>query len=565
VTPKRRRTLLATAAVLAAVVFFLLATLPPRPLPTSGDPDADLRRRTVAGAFHVHTTRSDGKGTRADVAAAAARAGLQFVVFTDHGDGTRLPDAPAYLHGVLCLDGVEISTNGGHYVAIDLPATPYPLGGEADAVAEDVARMGGFGAAAHPDSPKPELQWTAWQVPIDGLEWLNLDSAWRDEPARRLVRLPFDYLIRPAPALASMLKRPSALARWDEIAKARQVVGLAGHDAHGGVSWRRGRVDNGERFRGVRIPSYEASFRTFALGVTLPAPLTGHAPDDGRAVLSAIRAGRVFTAITAVAAPAWLDVRARQGDREVGAGDSLTAGVAASFTVRAPAASGQQVVLVCNGEDVASASGELRADYAGGGACRAEVRLTGAPGRPPVPWIVGNHIYLRTPDEPAVPQVEPLLETVSSIGRADWAVEKDPESTAVLTPHPGGASVEYQLRPGGRLSQYVALAVPLAPPLPAFERMLFTARASSPMRLSVQLRWNDGGGERWGRSVYLSPETSRLEVPLDRLVAAESSSGRPEPRRANSILFVVDLTNAAPGSRGRFEISDLALARSTNR
>ena len=44
----------------------------------------------------------------------------------------------AYLHGVLCIDGVEISTDDGHYVALGLGPTPYPLGGAAAAVVEDV-------------------------------------------------------------------------------------------------------------------------------------------------------------------------------------------------------------------------------------------------------------------------------------------------------------------------------------------------------------------------------------------------------------------------------------------
>ena len=42
-----------------------------------------------------------------------------------------MPAAPAYHEGVLCLDGVEISTRGGHYIAVDLPVAPYPLGGDA--------------------------------------------------------------------------------------------------------------------------------------------------------------------------------------------------------------------------------------------------------------------------------------------------------------------------------------------------------------------------------------------------------------------------------------------------
>ena len=55
---------------------------------------------TVRGLLHVHSQLSDGRGSADDIAAAAARTGLQFVVLTDHGDGTRRPDAPAYRSGV---------------------------------------------------------------------------------------------------------------------------------------------------------------------------------------------------------------------------------------------------------------------------------------------------------------------------------------------------------------------------------------------------------------------------------------------------------------------------------
>ena len=143
--------------------------------------------------------RSDGSGNRETIAAAAARAGLKFVIITDHGDGTRVPDAPAYIAGVLCIDAVEISTTGGHYVALGLGPAPYPLGGQAAAVVEDVARLGGFGFAAHPDSTRTELAWSDWTLPFDGIEWVNADSEWRNETRPRLARVVFDYLVRPDP------------------------------------------------------------------------------------------------------------------------------------------------------------------------------------------------------------------------------------------------------------------------------------------------------------------------------------------------------------------------------
>src|SRR5437762_14056821 len=148
-----KRLAILTAALAAAVAVFVGVTLPPAHLALAAAPDG-----TVRGILHVHTNRSDGRSAPDEIAAIAARVGLQFVVFTDHGDATRAPDAPAYRSGVLCLDGVEISTTGGHYAAVGLPAAPYPLGGEARDVVDDVRRLGGFGIVAHPDSPKAELR-----------------------------------------------------------------------------------------------------------------------------------------------------------------------------------------------------------------------------------------------------------------------------------------------------------------------------------------------------------------------------------------------------------------------
>lgn len=230
-----KSSLLTLVAVIAASVFLFAWAIPPRPPAVDVSQWGDLAARTVAGAYHVHTTRSDGLGNRTAVASAAARAGLKFVILTDHGDATRPPDPPGYLEGVLVLDGVEISTDHGHYVAFDMPRAPYPLGGAGETVVEDVARLGGFGVAAHPDSPKPQLRWTDDRAPIDGIEWLNTDSEWRGESTGRLVRAAIAYFLRPGPALASLFDRPVTLDRWDRLSANRPVVALAGADAHGGV------------------------------------------------------------------------------------------------------------------------------------------------------------------------------------------------------------------------------------------------------------------------------------------------------------------------------------------
>ena len=525
-----RRALLVTAAVVAAVIFFALATLPPRPqqVDTSGF-DPDLIRRTVRGAYHVHTTRSDGAADRSAVAAAAGRAGLQFVIFTDHGDGTAPPDPPAYSSGVLCIDGVEISTNDGHYVALGMAQAPYPLGGDGSAVVEDVARLGGFGIAAHPDSPKVSLRWTDWESPIDGIEWLSADSEWRDESRATLVRTFLSYLIRPGPALASMLDRPVAtLKQWDDLTRRRPVVGLAAHDAHGGIG--RGMEESGERKSAFgHVPSYEASFRMFSDNVILEAPLSGDAVLDGAHVLDAIRHGRVFTVVDAIATPGYVAVR-------------QTSGTAA---IKATLPAGGEIVEMGDDRKVAA---------------RFEVRIPGAPGSPPVPWLVTNPIYL---SGPAIPALQSLTLEPGPLPVTVWQIEKDARTEAVWGLANPPTDFHYSLAPGARASQFAALAVDFKARVSAFTHVVLTGGAKRPCRISVQLRYANHGGERWGRSVYLDTILRQIAVPVDRMRPLDRQPGSaPDPSSASSLLLVVDLTNAKPGDSNDLTIANLSLARS---
>jgi hypothetical protein len=558
-----RRVLFVTAAVVAAVIFFGLATLPPAPLAVdSAGIDPDLIRRTVRGAYHIHSTRSDGASDKAAIASAAARAGLKFIIVTDHGDGTTPPDPPAYLSGVLCIDGVEISTNGGHYVALGMPPSPYPLGGDPAAVVEDVARLGGFGIAAHPDSPKASLAWTDWEAPIDGIEWLNTDSEWRDESRTTLAHVFLHYLVRPGPALASMLDRPvTTLKRWDELTKRRPVVALAAHDAHGGIG--RGLEESGARKRTLgTVPSYEASFRTFSDNVILDAPLSGDGAKDGRAVIDAIRHGRVFTVIDAIATPGLIDFRAWQGDipKSSNMGVSWPTGPAA-MSARIAMPAGAQVMLIDRGREYL---GLRPPDYATGmdpgETIRIEVRLPGAPGSPPVPWLVSNPVYFLAPAPRSSAAASDEL--VPLPGDLGWHVEKDPDTNAADSRTTEKVSLQYTLAAGARRSQFAALAADLKGGLPGLRQLMFSGSSTGPSRVSVQLRYAQRGGERWGSSVYLDSNDREVSLPLDRMRPLDRQTGpAPDAATASSLLFVIDLTNAKPGDSNSFTISKVGFSR----
>jgi hypothetical protein len=555
---------LVTAALCAAVFLFAVMALPPKASHLAAPPSpAPL----LAGAFHVHTTRSDGTGTVEEIAAAARRAGLGFVIFTDHGDGTRPPDAAAYRSGVLCIDGVEISTSAGHYAAIGMRPSPYPLAGESRDVVEDVTRLGGFGIAAHPDSPKAALRWREWAAPFDGLEWLNADSAWRDEPRTALARVLLTYLFRSPESLASMLSRPeAALAHWDALTRQRRVVAVAAADAHARMGWHGG----GDPYLGgmsVKAPSYESVFRSFSIRLRLDRPLTGRASVDAMTVRSALAGGHVYSTIDALAAPAVFDFTARSGSFSARAGDSLTLDgpVEIEAMVNAPTAS---VALLENGRQVAQSAPPLRYQAAERPAVfRVEVRLPSAPGNPPVPWIVSNPIYVGGFLAPRIERPRPPVTRSLPVAadQANWTVERRARSHAAVSfDRASAVQLAYALAPGAHDSPFAALAHPVSGLTP-FDRLEFRASADRPMRLSVQCRLLRGDGDaRWQRSVYVDQEARDVTVFLDDVrPVGPRSTWQPDLSKVNTLLFVVDTVNTKPGTAGWVRLENVRLGAAT--
>jgi hypothetical protein len=544
------RALIVVFAVAVATAWYV--TLPPRASIAAPADEAT----TVRGAIHVHTSRSDGTGSLDNVAAAAARAGLDFVVFTDHGNATLDPEPPRYRFGVLCIDAVEISTRGGHILALGLPRAPYPLGGEARDVLADIARMGGMAIAAHPGSLKPELQWADWTLPVDGIEWLNADSEWRDESPWTLVRALFAYPGRPTESVAGLLDRPApVLQRWDEMLRTRPVVAVAATDAHARLGFRSlgEPYDNGAS---LHLPAYERMFRVFS-NVLPGVVLTGDAAKDAGLVLDAIRSGQLYSRVDAIGP----------------SGTMAFASSDASLTVSlASAPQRPRILLLKDGQEAASSTDStLTHPTDAAGVYRVEVSVPGAPGQPPVPWIMSNPIYVGRNGMPAAAPASPVpsaYESQYSDGSADrWTVETSPASRGAVDVAPAtrGTQLAFRYALGGsaRDSAYAALAMTSGGTLARFDRIVFTANADRPMRLSVQLRTPGGQqGERWQRSVFVGEMPREITVFFDDMRAAGPTRSERAPLdTVDSVLFVVDTVNTPLGGSGRVWIDDVKYGR----
>lgn len=553
------------------VVVVLLLLLPPRSGETAPPPAS-----TVRGVYHVHTNRSDGSGTPDEVAEAAARAGLQFMILTDHGDGTRTPDPPAYRSGVLTLDAVEINTAGGHYAALGMPAAPYPLAGSTEAVIEDVRRLGGFGIAAHPGSPRPSLRWTGWDTSFDALEWINGDSEWRDEPRMPIARALATYLFRAPESLATLLDRPSAvLEHWDRLSLSRRVPLIAGSDAHARLGFRQ-RTDPDMSAVHVPLPGYETTFRAFSNHVVLDAPWSGRALEDAERLLSAVRNGRLYSVVDGLASPGSLSFTATSGSRRADIGDDLPIEGDVQLVASVHAPPRTTLVLLKNGERVHAVT-DGRLEMNGGrdaAVYRIEAYVRDSPGGPPVPWILSNPIYAGI-TRPVAPgshvETAPAARIPAQVPDATLASGRGDRSE--LGPSPLDPAVRqrageppiawsFALSPGTPTGQFAAIQIPITGGLAAFDRVQFRVSSPKPLRAWVQLRAPVGNTERWGITFYADSEARLIDVPLRAFgPIGVTSSERPPLDRVDSLLFVVDTMNFLPGATGSMVLSEIAFVR----
>lgn len=559
---------LAVALIVAAVAWWNI--MPPAARTTAAPP-----ANVVRGAYHVHTSRSDGSGSPDEVAAAAARAGLQFVILTDHGDGTRVPDPPSYRSGVLTIDAVELNTTAGHYAALGLPAAPYPLAGTPQAVIEDVKRLGGFGIATHPGSPRPSLRWTDWEAGFDGLEWINGDSEWRDEPRLPVVRALISYLFRAPESMGRLLDRPAeVIAQWDRLTASRRVFAIAGIDAHARLGYEQNGDPDGSAMH-LPMPGYEATFRTFSNHVILEAPWSGDAGRDARALLDGIRGGRLYSVIDALASPGGLSFTATSGTSTAMAGGELPIGGDVQVRATATGPRGTTIVLIRNGERVHEVT-DAALEMNGGiepAVYRVEAFLPNSPGGPPVPWIVSNPIYAGMARPEPLPATDAPPASRIPARASEAGVESGRGDTSTLGTPPADprgrrAAGElplawlFALGPGAPRGQFAAVRVPITGGLAAFGRVRFHVQAAAPLRAWVQLRAPVGNTERWGTTFYADTTERVIDLPLRSFrPIGVASSDQPPLDRVDALLFVVDTMNFLPGSNGSMLLSEIAFVR----
>ncbi|MDQ4042002.1 MAG: CehA/McbA family metallohydrolase, partial [Actinomycetota bacterium] len=114
--------------------------------------------RDLACVIHVHSTWSDGTGTVPQIMRAAAKAGVDVVLLTDHDTLAARDHGQEGWHGdVLLLVGEEVTPDENHYLAFGIDTVIGKSGRTPADVCRAVEAQGGFGFAAHPFSKGSKL------------------------------------------------------------------------------------------------------------------------------------------------------------------------------------------------------------------------------------------------------------------------------------------------------------------------------------------------------------------------------------------------------------------------
>jgi len=348
----------------------------------------------VSCVLHLHTTYSDGTATVDEIIDAAASAGVDLVLLTDHDSLGARRDGWEGRHGdVSVLVGTEVSPKEGHYLAFGVDREIPHTGRSALQIAGAVRDAGGVGFAAHPFSSGGHMLvrgvarrivlphgWPALDDPrgCDGIElWsLTTDAAemWRTPP--EAVR----WLRDPERAIAA--GPPSHhLRRWDEVSARRRVPAVGGLDGH----------QPGIRVGGrVRSPlPHRRTFDLLRTHLLCERALTGDVEGDWQTVLSALAAGAAWLTCPCVAPAHGARLWAERPDGHILPMGGEGPAVPSVLRVRLPREAELRVLRDGVPFHDARGAAELEVPIEGPGAYRVEARIDGRV------WLLSNPIHLR--------------------------------------------------------------------------------------------------------------------------------------------------------------------------
>ena len=344
----------------------------------------------LRGNIHIHSDASDGARPRTEVAAIAARTGLDFLIVTDHN--VFEPGLDAWIEDVLLLVGEEVhdvdrQPQCSHTLCFNIQTDKAQHARDPQKLIDAVVAEGGFAFLAHPferdAAPflrEPNLSWCDWKASgYEGIELWNYMSEVKASLRTKALAVAYAYF----PRIVGTGPFQETLDKWDDLLRQGRMSVLGGSDAHA----RRYHVGRLSRI----VQPYEYLFRCVNTHLLADKPLTGDLEADKDTVYTALRRGRSFLGYEQPGAIDGFSFWAASGGSQATMGEELELAGTARLNVELPDRA--RILLLRGGEPIAQARDSRLSLITGRpGVYRVEAyrrfagRLRG--------WIFGNPIYL---------------------------------------------------------------------------------------------------------------------------------------------------------------------------
>lgn len=246
-----------------------------------------MSRCKYLGAIHIHTRFSDGTGDVDSISNAAKKAGLSWIIITDHNS---FDIKEGFYNGVCVIKGEELSPpTENHYLALGIDKfLGYSENPEQNV--QNVRAQGGFGIVAHPDESLQRknnaapIRWHDKSVVGDGIEIWNWFSDWADNyDDTNIFKIAYSYVFRENLIKGAHLE---TLKWWDEVNKNSEKIipAVGGVDAHA--------LKVRDYFVPVTIFPYKYCFETTQNLLSFDEPLPIDFSSRKAKILDAIRNGK---------------------------------------------------------------------------------------------------------------------------------------------------------------------------------------------------------------------------------------------------------------------------------
>jgi hypothetical protein len=360
-----------------------------------------------AGVIHVHSfLGGHSPGGFQEIIDSARATRLSFVVMTEHPAkdfNTSEKTLSGNYGGVLFINGNEVSTRDGDRLLI-IPGDE--VTGESKDPAERLTTVsllqhaearGKLAVVAYPEDFK------TWSSQSFGA--IEIYNVYTDARAINPVVAFFDsiwsYRTYRSLLFASFYQRPTrSLSKFDQVAKSRKVVALAGNDAHSNVGITLS-DSSGKTLLGLKLDPYETSFRLVRMHVLLPAliPRDGmriQQPLETSSLLSGLAMGHCFIGFDFLGDSSGFNFVADNGLEQRIQGDEISLQNSVRLLVSSPLPA--RIVLFKDGAIIQEREGAKKQEFivTEKGVYRVELYLSQLPHRAAAqPWVISNPIYVR--------------------------------------------------------------------------------------------------------------------------------------------------------------------------